>query len=35
MPLEGYTTVTVSEETAGKLAEIILTHGFENMADAI
>ena len=35
MPPEGYTTVTISEETAGKLAEIIVTHDLESMADAI
>ena len=35
MPPEGYTTVTISEETAGKLAEIIVAHDLESMADAI
>jgi hypothetical protein len=35
MPPDGYTTVTIAEETAGKLAEIIVAHDLENMADAI
>jgi hypothetical protein len=35
MPPAGYTTVTISEETVGKLAEIIVIHDLESMADAI
>ena len=35
MPPEGFTTVTISEETAEKLAEIIVAHDLESMADAI
>jgi hypothetical protein len=35
MPPAGYTTVMILEETAGKLAEIIVAHDFESMADTI
>jgi hypothetical protein len=35
MPPDGFTTVTISEDTAAKLAEIVATHELESMADAV
>ena len=35
MSPEGHTTETISEEPAEKLAEIIVGHDLESMADAI
>jgi hypothetical protein len=35
MPPEGYTTVTISEETAAKIAEVAVERELESMADAI
>lgn len=35
MPPEGYTTITVSEETAGKLAEIVVKNDLDSVADAV
>ena len=35
MPPEGYTTITISEETAGKLAEIVVENDLDSVADAV
>ena len=35
MPPEGYTSVTISDETAAKLAEIVVEQELESIADAI
>ncbi|WP_281196070.1 hypothetical protein [Halorubrum sp. F4] len=35
MPPDGYTTVTISDETAAKLAEFVVTHNLESVAEAI
>lgn len=35
MPPEGFTTITISEETAGKLAEIVVKNDLESIADAV
>lgn len=35
MPPEGYTTITISEETAGKIAELAAKNDLGSMADAI
>jgi hypothetical protein len=35
MPPEGYTTITISEETAGKLAEIVVESDLDSVAEAV
>ena len=35
MPPEGYTTVTISDETAAKLSEIVVDQNLESVAEAI
>jgi cobalamin biosynthesis protein CobD/CbiB len=35
MPPDGYTTITISEETASKLAEIVVENDLESVADAV
>jgi hypothetical protein len=35
MPPEGYTTITISEETASKLAEIVVENDLDSVADAV
>ena len=35
MPPEGYQTVTVSDETAQRLAEVMMRHDAETMAEAV
>lgn len=35
MPPDGYTAVTISDETAAKLAELVVTHDSESVAEAI
>jgi hypothetical protein len=35
MPPEGYTTVTISDELAAKLAEIVVEHDLESMAGTV
>lgn len=35
MPPEGYTSVTISDETAAKLTEIVVDQDLESIAEAI
>jgi hypothetical protein len=35
MPPEGYTTVTINEEVAAKLAQVMVRHDVESMSLAI
>lgn len=35
MPPDGYTTVTISDETAAKLAELVVTHDLGSVAEAV
>jgi coenzyme F420-reducing hydrogenase beta subunit len=35
MPPDGYTTVTISDEVAEKLAQIMVEHGFQSYGEAI
>jgi hypothetical protein len=35
MPPDGYTTVTISTETAAKLSEVMMRHDLESMALSI
>jgi hypothetical protein len=35
MPPEGYTTITISEGTASKLAEIVVENDLDSVADAV
>jgi hypothetical protein len=35
MPPEGYTTMTISEGKAGKLAKIVVENDLESVADAV
>ena len=35
MPPEGYTSITISDETAAKLAEIVVEQDLDSIAEAI
>lgn len=35
MPADGYTTVTLSDETAEKLTELAVKHTLDSVADAV
>mgnify|MGYP007124907934 CR=1 FL=1 len=35
MPLEGYTTITISGETAGKMAELVVENDLDSVADRV
>jgi hypothetical protein len=35
MPPDGYTTVTISDKTAAKLADLVVTHDLESVAEAV